>query len=79
MARAVIIALPAVLMAQLAIPARQQRQRQAICLLRAELAVAMAALAMAAVAVRFVVRFAVRIIIAIHAIPDFTVIRAARC
>ena len=74
MARTVIIALPVVLTAALATPARQLRQRQAICLLRVELAAAMAAVAMAAA-----VRFVVRIIIAIHAIPDFTVIHAARC
>ena len=78
MARTVIIALPAVLTAERAIPARQRRQRPATCLLPAELAAAMAAVAMAAVAVRFAVRFAVRII-AILALLDTTVIRAARC
>ena len=69
---------PAVLTAARAIPARQQRQRPATCLLHAELAAAMAAVAMAELAVRFAVQLAVRII-AIHASLDIMVIRAARC
>ena len=77
MARMVITTLPAVLMAQLAIPARQQRRRLAICLHRAELAAAMAATA-ATRAVRYTVLFAVRTI-AIPALLATTVIRAARC
>ena len=78
MARTVIIAHLAVLTAERATPAQQQRQRQAICLLPAELAVAMAALAMAALAVRFAVQFAVRLL-ATRASLDTTVIRAAHC
>lgn len=78
MARTVIITLLADLMAAHAIPAPQQRQRPATCLLPAESAVAMAALAMAAHAVRFMVLLAAPII-AILALLDITVIRAVRC
>ena len=64
---------PAVLTAARAIPARQQRQRPATCLLRAELAAAIQALA-----AEFTVRLAVRIT-ATHASLATTAIRAARC
>ena len=73
MARTVIITRPADLTAERATLAPQRRRRPATCLLRAELAAAIPALAEP-----FTVRLAVRIT-AIRVSQDTTAIRAARC